>query len=269
MNAQAVPSKNDDFATRGKLGQPLNDYLVIDAHAHLSATYAMPYVSSKAESIVAVLDRIGIRRAYVSSIEAIYARPQVGNDEVIAAVRRYPDRLRGYMVANVSYAEMILPELERCYAAGLRAVKILSYGNRKALDYDHPNYDLVFRFANERGLPLLAHTWGRELDQLGAAFGKYPQIRWILAHTGSTDLHKYVRAAHAYPHVYLETCFSRCPRGFFERLVQEVPLHKILWGSDQVFLGAAQQIGRVLLAQITPAQKRAILGENAARVLGD
>ena len=67
---------------------------------------------------------------------------------------------------------------------------------------------------------------------------------------------------------YLETCLSTCPRGLIEELVGSVPLHKIVWGTDQLFLSATQQIGRMLFARISEEQKRAILGENAMALFG-
>jgi uncharacterized protein len=259
--------QEDYFTLCGQAGTPLSECLVIDVHTHLGPQWGVPHVAYTAESMVASMDRMGIRHAYASSTEEMFGRHSLGNDYVLEAVRRYPDRLRGYMVLNGGYREAILPEMERCYAAGLRAVKVWSYGGRKGVPYDHPNYDLVFGFAHEHGLPLLAHTWGHELDELDAAFKRHDRVRWIVAHTGCVDVGKYIHVANTYAHVYLETCLSRCPRGMIERLVAEVPLHKILWGSDQIYMSATQQIGRVLFAQITPEQKRAILGENAARVL--
>ena len=261
------PTQQDEYVRCGAAGLPIRQGLVIDAHAHIDTTSGSPYVSGAAESVVAVMDRLGIQRAYISSTWAIYGLARQGNDHVIEAVRRHPQRLRGYMVANVGYREQIAPELERCYGEGLRAVKVWSYGNREGLPYDHPNYRLIFGFAQERGLPILAHTWGAELDQLDEAFQRYDRIRWLLAHTGGQDLPKYVACAKRYPHVHLETCFSGCPRGLIEYLVASVPLGQIIWGSDQVFLSAATQFGRVLFARIAPEEKRAILGGNAARIL--
>lgn len=267
MNQGTVNSHEDHFVTCAKTGRPLSDCLVIDAHAHLGVAPGFPYVDSSLESLIGAMDRLGIDRVYLSSTMAVFGLDRAGNDQILEAVYRYPERIRGYMALNPGYADKILPEMERCYAAGLRAVKIWSYGAREGLRYDHPNYEHIFRFADERELPILAHTWGGELDQLDAAFRKYTRINWLLAHTGSQDLPKYIRVAKEFERVYLETCFSRCPRGLIERLVAEVPLHKIIWGTDQTFMNAAHQLGRVLTAQITPEQKRAILGANAACVL--
>jgi hypothetical protein len=41
----------------------------------------------------------------------------------------------------------------------------------------------------------------------------------------------------------------------------------VIWGSDAIFMGAPQQLGRVLFAQISDDDKTKILGLNAKRAL--
>ena len=256
----------DAFTAAGRAGEPLRDCLVIDAHGHLGPINKFPYVESTPESLIWAMDRLGIDQTWVSSTWAAYENPErAGNDYVLAAQRAFPGRIFAYMALRVGHPENLIAEMERCCEAGVRAVKIF---DPEGLPYNHPHYDDLYAFANERALPILAHTWGFELEHLQPAFDKYDRIKWMLAHTGSAEEDRYLALANDYPHVYLETCFSLAPRGLMERLVAAVPLEKILWGSDQLFMSAAHQIGRVLFAQITPEQKRAILGENAARILG-
>ena len=260
---------DDYFATCGKTGAAIRDCLVIDAHAHLGPVFGFPIVDSNPQSMIKVMDQIGIDRLFVSSIPAIFGQARYGNDCLLEWMRAYPQRISGYMALDVGYPQHTLGEMERCFALGFHAIKIYSFHNgpRPGPNYDHPNYDCIFSFANERALPVLAHTWGDELDELDAAFNTYDKIHWILAHTGSKDLHKYIHCANTYPRVYLETCFSACPRGLIEQLVNEVPEHKVIWGSDQPFMSVTHQIGRVLFSQITSEQKRAILGANVQRIL--
>ena len=264
-----VKRPRDDYFVRcGKAGEPVKDCLVIDAHAHLGQVHQFPCPDSSLETLIRCMDTMGIDRVYASSMQAIYGLLREGNDQTLEAVRRYPDRIFGYMTVSVGYPEIVLPELQRCYRGGLRAVKIWNYAHVKGVPYDHPNYEIVYDFANQHRLPILAHTWGDTVKELESAFKTFPKINWLLAHTGSEASTSYVRAAKEYENVYLETCFSAAPRGMIETMVSEVPLHKIIWGSDQVFINAAHQLGKVLFAQIDPEKKKAILGANAARVLG-
>ena len=159
-------------------------------------------------------------------------------------------------------------QLATGWAAGFRGVKVWSYGARPGLPYNHPNYEPVFAYANEHAMPVLAHVFGPELDELAGHIKRYPRIRWLLAHIGSAELEKYIRFAREFPTVYVELCLSSCPRGLVEHLVAQGLEDKVIWGSDVVFLDQASQFGRVLFAQIPVEAKRKILGLNARKALG-
>ena len=55
--------------------------------------------------------------------------------------------------------------------------------------------------------------------------------------------------------------------GLVEYFVDNVPLERIVFGSDCPWMPMGQQIGKVVFADITEAQKKAILVENPARIL--
>jgi predicted TIM-barrel fold metal-dependent hydrolase len=147
-------------------------------------------------------------------------------------------------------------------------VKIHSYATRPLLAYDSPNLTPLYAFANAHALPLLAHTFTvEELGQIEQQFSRYPRVNFILAHTGACGLERYIRLAKDYGNVYLETCLSASPRGLIESLVSAGLADRVLWGSDQYFMDASQQFGRILFAQVSEDDKRKMLGENAARAL--
>ena len=259
--------RDDYFARCGLRGEPVADCLVIDAHGHLGPLPDFPQADGSSDGLVAGMDRMGIDRLYVSGSPGVFGQARMGNDIVLEAMRRHPGRIFGYATVDIGYPERIVPELQRCRAAGFSGIKVWSQGSRPGPGYDHENYRLVFQFADEHGSVILAHTWGVELDMLEGAFGQYKNVKWVLAHAGVVELDKYVRAANEYEQVYLETCLSVCPRGLVEKLVRGVSAEKVLWGSDQAFMSATHQIGRVLFADLTEQEKRMVLGENARRVL--
>jgi hypothetical protein len=259
---------SDAFTERAFAGRPLDHCLVVDAHGHLGDNPNTPIPDTSLETLIAGMDRMGIDVFCCSAIPAIYNQARLGNDVVIRAVQRYPHRIFGYMCADIGYPGRVLPELERCLAAGLRGIKIYSHSIHPGFAYDNPVFAPVLEFAQVHSLPLLAHTFSvKELGDLEPCFSRYDRVRFILAHTGSCGADPYIRLAKTYPNVYLETCLSVCPRGLIERLVAEAVTERVLWGSDQVFMDASQQLGRVVFARISEADKRKILGENAARVL--
>lgn len=256
----------DYFEQQAFAGAPLAGATVIDAHAHLGDDIALPFPDTSFAALVATMDRIGVDVACVSSIPAIYGQSALGNSEVLDALAQYPDRFFGYTVVDAGYPERMPQELERCLAGGMRGLKIHSVSG---LPYDHANYGCVYDFAGTHSLPLLAHTWSdEELDALEPQFSRHPNVNFLLGHAGAAVPEHYVRLGHQYDNVYLELCFSVCPRGLVEYFVGEGLAAKLLWGSDCLFMSMEQQIGRVVFAKISAADKRLILGETAATVLG-
>lgn len=257
----------DLFEEKGFAGKPIDHCLVIDAHGHLGEEPTFPIVAGTPESIVGSMDRMGIDVFCVSSYAAVFGDASRGNRLVAQAMEDYPGRFQGYAAVDIGYPERILPELERCLRSGFKGVKIWSTGAKPGSPYSHPNYRAVFEFADAHHLPVLAHTWGGELDDLEPIIQAHPDINWLLAHTASQQKEKYIRFGKDLPNVYLETCFSRCPRGLIEELVAEGLADKVIWGTDTTFFSAAHQLGRILFAQISPEDKEKILGLNAQRAL--
>jgi predicted TIM-barrel fold metal-dependent hydrolase len=260
--------QHDSFVQKAFAGQPIDNCLVIDAHSHLDENPIFPFLDTSLETLVARMNCLGIKTVCVSSLPAIYGKARLGNDRVINAMRRYPGRIFGYMCVDPGYPERIVPEMERCLAAGVRGVKIHSYSTRPLLAYDSPNLAPLYEFTNAHGLPLLVHSFTtEELQQLQPQFTAYPRINFILGHTGACGLDPYMRLAKTHDNVFMETCLSLSPRGLFETIVDEGLGSKVLWGSDEVFMDASQQLGRVLFARVGESDKARILGGNAARVL--
>jgi predicted TIM-barrel fold metal-dependent hydrolase len=260
---------SDVYAEKGFNGQPIDHCLVIDAHAHIGENQIFAYPDTSLPTLIARMDRLGIACVCVSPMGGLYGKARLGNDMAIAASRRYPGRIYAYMCIDPGYPERATAEMQRSLDAGVRAVKIHSYATRPFLSYDSANLTPLYEFADAHSLPLLAHTFtAEELQQIEPQFARYQRVGFILAHTGACGLDRYIRLAREYSNVYLETCLSASPRGLVESLVSAGLAGKVLWGSDQYFMDASQQLGRVLFAQISEDDKRKILGANAARVFG-
>ena len=253
---------------RARRGENLRDLRIVDAHAHLGNLNWFPLgADGSAEGVLKVMDRIGIETLAVTSTHAtIGSEFRFGNDEVASAVKRYPKRFFGYTVLYAHRPEGVLPEILRCAKLGHRGLKIHSY---QQIPYDAPAFRPAYEYANERNMPILAHTWGKpEIGWIRTLAEKYPNIRWLMGHAGVVDFDDYIRIANDFEHVYLETAFSFSHHRVFERFVAAVGADKVLWGSDQCFLSGSHQVGRALFAEISDEDKRKVLGGNARRVLG-
>jgi hypothetical protein len=257
----------DEYVKHAKLGLPVPG-LVIDSHMHIGEQFDfhIPHYRD-VDLLVHELERHGVSVGCIASIPGcLGGAMREGNDIVIDAVKRHPKRFFGWITINPHYPDAMSEELERCYQAGCRGVKI---HDAIGMAYEHPNYRVAYEFAAEKGIPILAHTWGGALDKLEPFIKEFPGVRWSFGHSGAADQEKYVRMAKEYENVYLDICYSRSPRGLVEYFVREGVVDKVMFSSDCYFMGLSQQIGRVLFAKITPREKAMILGENARQFFGE
>lgn len=253
----------DRYMDAGRQGSPIDFHFVMDAHAHLGQHEPFMIIDSSAGSMLRCKDRMGIDLTAVSSLPGTIGGWTRGNDQVIDAVQKYPDRFLGYITINGHDPQSVLAECERCWAGGCRALKLHS---GQKLEYDHPVIQPALAFADDKGCPILCHVWGRELDYMEPLIDRYNRSTWILAHAGCADREKYVRVAKAHENAVLETCFSRCPKGLIEYFVAEGLEDKTLWGSDASFYASTHQFGRVLFAEVSESAKKKLLCDNARRV---
>jgi predicted TIM-barrel fold metal-dependent hydrolase len=138
-----------------------------------------------ADELIAHLDAAGIRRALVLSLAYIHGSPafrrenehaqtRAENDWTSQQVARYPDRLRAFCSVN-PLREYALTELQRCANdPNLRHGLKLHFANSQVdlrNDQHVQQLRVVFRAANARRMPIVAHIWtGNETT--GAPYGR-------------------------------------------------------------------------------------------------
>lgn len=246
---------------------------IIDAHAHLGPTGGFYIPRSGADDMVAMMDRLGIDRTMLASHLAVSCDAVRGNDLTAEAARRYPGRLHGYVVVNPHYPEEVEGELCRGYdVLGLHGIKL--HPTFQDYSVSDPACAPVWRFAEERRVPVLSHTWDRDercRPSLFAALAEaHPAVPFILGHSGGTPAGKReaVAVAQAHPNVYLDICGSTLTRAELEWMVAEVGAERILFGTDVPWLDPRFLIGKVVYARLSAEEQRLILGENIARLMG-
>ena len=79
---------------RARAGECLADLGIIDMHGHVGR-YHFPIADLSVAGLLRVMDRLGVKQLFLSHIqcEAMHARE--GNDELMAMLEAYPDRLMG------------------------------------------------------------------------------------------------------------------------------------------------------------------------------
>ncbi len=245
-------------------GRPL-DCGAIDMHAHIGRySHAIPDLDPA--SIVAVMDRLGVRSALVSHLQCISWDVHWGNDRVLDAMRAFPGRLLGYASLFPRDPDFVREEAALRVRQGFAGFKV---HNGNGFPYDAPAYAPAWELADRHRLPVLFHTTGGELvlEQLAQVARRAPNAFILLGHSTCRNYDLYLQMAERHPNVFLELCGSLAPRGAIEYLADRVGAHRILWGSDCDFYSMEQQFGRLLGCRCSDEQKLQILARNAQAIL--
>lgn len=243
---------------------------IYDLHGHMGAWGAIYFPRGEVEAMIGTMDECGVRMLVFSHHAALLA-PDIGNQVSIEAVRRYPERLRAYCVANPNYPELMERDLDHfeAYSDVYIGFKLLSDYHRVPLT--DPRYRPVWEYADQRGLFVLAHTWGdspydgpsvvREVAE------RYPHVRLLLGHSCHGAWDAAVALARDFPNVYLELTAVFDDRGVIEKFVREVGAERLLFGTDLPWFDPHHAIGVLLSADITDDDRHAICHRNAERLL--
>jgi hypothetical protein len=288
--------------------------MIIDAHIHFAPpelqarfdqfTRDEPYWGlmmgsgspqgwASAERMIEDMDAAGIDKVVVMGQ---YRRRHEGcveaNDEALALIRRYPDRVLAFAMVQPKAGRAALDELARCVDGGMAGVGELGpYGQGYRLD--DPDFLALVEACIKRDLPVNLHTneeVGRyyagkattPLRHIYRLAERYPELKLILAHWGGGLLfYEMMPAAQrTLRNVRYDTAASPLlfpTERIFPAALAAVDHRKLLYASDYPlrlyprrqaapdFRPFLAEIDALRLAEDTRAD---ILGLNAARLLG-
>ncbi len=257
------PAPSDELVAAVWDRAPVPVFGIVDMHTHYSKWVQFPMWGGLADDMIEEMDRAGVEKAVLAPQASLTPALICGNEGVLEAMRKYPDRLLGYACCFPVREDTGLQEIERCMDEGMTGIKMHTAAG---LPYTFEGYAPVWQYADERRIPVLLHTWA-DLNEMDSIFETYVRLPIILGHAGAVNPAMYVEYAKKYPHLWLELCLSRSPFGLVEYLVREVGADRILYGSDAPWMPFGHQLGRVLFADISEEDKKKILAENARRVL--
>jgi predicted TIM-barrel fold metal-dependent hydrolase len=250
-------------------GQPLEDILIIDAHCHMGR-FASDYSrDASPEAILADMDRLGIDISVVSHSMALISDYKLGNDALICALDKYPDRFLGYCTINPLYPDEIADELDRCFAhSGIVGIKLHPYCHERPMSYKH--YRPAFEYAHKNRLPVLTHTYtGEDIETTDRYADEYPDAIFIMAHMGGEgySVEKALETAARRANVYGDIAVSQTIEGRMESFVKETGAKKILFGTDAVCMNPAATLSMVAMSEIGYDEKEDIFGLNMRAIL--
>ncbi len=235
--------------------------MIVDVHSHLFDHHERigdPFRSESARAHGGEVDLTVRWAEYEASAPAGTRAIVVGGkakrsglwvpDDVVADyVGRHPDRLLGYLALDPTQPGW-RDELERGHRdLGLRGIKLMPM--YAGFDPASHEYDDLYRYASDHGLPLLVHTgttfvstaplkWALpvHLDEVAMRF---PELRIVLAHLSHPYEGECIAVIRKHQHVYADvSALHYRPFQLWHslRLVQDYGVwDKLLFGSDYPF----------------------------------
>jgi predicted TIM-barrel fold metal-dependent hydrolase len=267
--SRAKPLVSSALASDTSSGQ------IWDVHCHLTSL-AGETAEERMTQLVKFADRLGIDRVMLSLGFAIEHDPSPAqlreeNDQVLRALRRWPDRALGFVYLSPNQLDFSLQEFDRCVRDGpMVGIKLLTAKRCSA-----PELDPIVERALAMKAPILQHTWlkidGNEpgestpYDVVELA-RRHPQLSIIDGHSGG-DWERGIRIVRATPNVSICLAGFDPTSGVVEMGVRELGAERLLYGSDGGGRSFASQLAKVMGAEIPETARRLILGENLRRML--
>lgn len=226
--------------------------------------------------LITYADRLGIERICVFmgmnwSYDPDPEDMRRQNDEVLEAVREFPDRAFGFVYLTPKHVQASLAELDRCVRDGpMIGVKLWVARHCNA-----PELDPIVTRATELKAIIFQHTYLKATgnlpeestpDELAQLARRHPSAPLICGHTGA-DWEIGIRAVRDCHNVSVDLSGSDPTAGMTEMAVRELGAERVLFGSDAGGRSFASQLGKVLGAEIPESVQKLILGENLKRLL--
>ncbi len=233
-------------------------------------------LSGDAAEVVRRAAAVNVGLTIVSPLLALMPRFQAnaadGNAEAARIVAQTPG-LKQYVVIDPRRPETYSQADEMLKQPQCVGIKL----HPEEHGYPIPDHAApLFEFAAARKAIVLTHT--SEQNSLCEDFvpwaNRFPEVRLILAHIGhgwDGDVTHQVRAIQKTQHgnVFADTSSARSiTPGLIEWAVQEIGAGRVLFGTDTPLYSTAMHRARINYADLSDADKRLILRENALKLFG-
>lgn len=247
-----------------------------DLHCHLTAGAGRTPAERMAE-LMRYAERMGIERVcvYMGWPHTQHPSPErlrEENDHVLEALEHWHDRAFGFCYVSGEHVEASLREIDRCVRDG-PMVGIKLWVAKRCSD---PALDPIIRRAAELKAVIFQHTWlktdggnlpGESTPQdMVALARRHPGVPLICGHTGGTwELG--IRAVRPVKEIFIDLAGSDPTAGLVEMAVRELGAQRVIYGSDAGGRSFASQLGKVLGADVTEADRNLILSGNLRRLM--
>ncbi len=237
-----------------------------------------------AEDLLAEMDASGVDLSVLCGFG--WSTPELcamHNDYLLHCIEQYPDRLVALAAVQPLSGDRALAEVERCLAGGMKGVGELMPDGQGYRVNELARIQPLFDYASEHGFPMMIHGSepvghfypGKETvtpATLWPLIQAFPKAKLVLAHWGGGypfyELMPEVRDASRNVHYDSAASTYLYDTEVFLHVGRIVGYDKVLWATDFPILRQGRFLGRVRELPLGEQAKTAILGGNAARLLG-
>jgi len=213
--------------------------------------------------------RIGVKKYIIHSSATIARQVRAINDYVFSVQASSPE-LMGFATLHPGLAD-IRDEVDRIISMGLKGIKLHPEFQNFAIDNEDmmPIYEAI-----EGRLPVLFHMGDANSDasspiRLARILDKFPGLVVIAAHFGGYHMWDLSAKYLVGKRLYMDTSSSLAYISP-EKAVEMIRRHsadKMLFGSDYPMWDHKEEFERFLQLELTEEERRAILFNNAERLL--
>jgi len=248
---------------------------ILDAHAHLGeGEQGGLYIRTLpvAESL-RLSKKVGVDAIVASHLKSLYGNVLLGNERMMDFSREFPGYVYVAMFYHPHYHEACIAQLEK-YKDDPGFVGAKIHPRETHTTIAGRDYDKLYRYCLDNDILVSCHTWQTEPANnpadYRAALGRFPELKLQLCHMGGTyqGCMDSVDLANEFPNVYLDLNGSLYSQIWLEELVKLAPMERFIFSTDQTFNDPRILLGRVLLSDLTDAQKQMLLCDNFERVIG-
>ena len=261
------------------------DYEIIDFHTHPFPNDAYNICkhtescNTSFENTIRTMKNLGVGKICGSVIgtarlkenETWWDKVREYNDVALALKEACGDFYVPGFHIHPDFVQESMAEIDAMAEKGVRLIGelvpyVMGYKN-----YDNPNLHKLMDYATEKGMLVNIHTPPNTDDDIDAFVSAHPNTTIIAAHPGEySTLLRHIERMKKHENYYIDLSGTGIHRhGAVKRIIDEVGVERILYGSDFPVCNPAAYVGSVLLDDLlTPQQKRAIFSENAKRLLG-
>lgn len=243
--------------------------MIVDVHTHVGESKFIedPLTIERA---LRIMDESGIDKAVL--LPALSTGRPIAADKVAEMVKVAPDRLVAFAAVNPKEKDAVAKFEEAVVKYDAKGLKIHPTFQGVAADDEVWVYPLMEK-ARELKVPVMIHSGEAVYAtpwQIGLVAMDFPEVIVIMAHMGCNSLcytDGAIKMAKKTNNLILETTGVVYDTPI-TKACKEIGSDRIIFGSDSPINNPLHEIKKIQVAKISEEDKRKILGENIARILG-